>query len=108
MNDNVTLESYRDAVVVLLSLARGDTGGGVVAAQVLLSLYNGYDFHVDLTDLGRLDHDHLDAACLAIACRHKLFTEPHEVIPDGSAKFEVLRELYPNLNVRRRYEEFYK
>ena len=37
----VTLEQYREPIMVLLALARTDSGGARYAAQALLSLYDG-------------------------------------------------------------------
>lgn len=43
------------------------TGGGDTAAMVLLGLYNGQRFPLDLTELRRLDVGNLNAAITAIA-----------------------------------------
>lgn len=42
------------------------TSGGNTAARVLLSLYNGQRFPIDLTELRRLDDANLDAALAVI------------------------------------------
>ena len=61
-----TKQEYIDAIIKLVPLAQGDTGGSRVAAQVLLSAYNGNDFQLDIVDLCRLDSGHYQAALAAI------------------------------------------
>ena len=53
----------------LVRLAQGDTRGSRTAAQVLLSLYDGSDWHRNLTDLGVPDWDYLQHALIVIRGR---------------------------------------
>ena len=101
----VTLEEYQSAVKHLVGLARSDTGGSAPAAQVVLSLYNGHNWHVDLTDLGSLDYEYLTSALIAIRGRLLLQTEPHDVIPDGPDIFAALQEQWAHLHTSRRYSK---
>ena len=58
--------------------ATSDTGGANVAAQVVLSLYNGSDYPMDLTELCRLDEDLFEDVMNVIRLRIESQTEPHE------------------------------
>lgn len=100
---NVAECDYRDAVLRLVAVAQTDTSNACGAAQVLLSLYNGHEYHVDLTDLGLLDYINLQAALIAIRGRIFVSKEPHEVIENGKRTFEVLAEDWANLHVSKRY-----
>lgn len=99
----VAESDYRDAVLRLVAVAQTDTSNARGAAQVLLSLYNGYEYHVDLTDLGLLDYINLQAALIAIRGRIFVSKEPHEVIENGKRTFEVLSDEWANLHVSKRY-----
>lgn len=102
---SVTESDYRDAVLRLVTVAQTDTSNARAAAQVLLSLYNGYEYHVDLTDLGVLDYINLQAALIAIRGRIFVSKEPHEVIENGTRIFAVLVDEWSNLHVSNRYEK---
>jgi hypothetical protein len=65
----VKKEEYAKAVARLDDLAQQGTGGGRVAAQVLLSAYNGFDFQLDVSDLGSLDRENFETAMLIIRGR---------------------------------------
>jgi len=54
----ITLEEYMAGIETLVPLAQSDTGGARVAAQVLLSAYDGQGFQLDIVDLGLLDEKH--------------------------------------------------
>lgn len=103
-----TLDDYRAAVSLLVTIAQHDTSGGRAAAQVLLGVYNGFEFHMDLTDLCVLDPEHLDAAITVLRCRALLSTEPHTLIDDGDAVFQALWEQWAWLRVRHRYSSHYQ
>lgn len=97
---------YRQAVERLLEAAgHSGTSGGKAAAQVLLNLYNGFEFHTDLTDLVYLDREHFTAALTAIELRIATMTEPHSVIADGDARFRALWDEWAHLHVKRRYRK---
>lgn len=100
---SVTMDDYKQAVMRLVVVANTDTSSAMPAAQVLLSLYNGYEFHVDLTELGVLDYVNLDAALVAIRGRLICSIEPHEVIEDGDRIFKELCGHWSNLHVSKRY-----
>ena len=101
----VTAKDYGDAVESLLDLAMGDTSGSRAAAQLLLSTYNGYNYHMDLTDLCVLDLRYLDKALIVLRGRVLLGQEPHDAINDGENRFRVLEESWENLHTRRRYKK---
>lgn len=100
---SVTEADYRDAVQRLVTVAQTDTSNARAAAQVLLSLYNGYEYHVDLTDLGLLDYTNLQAALIAIRGRVFVSKEPHEVIENGKRIFAALTDEWSHLHVSNRY-----
>lgn len=102
---SVAESDYRDAILRLVTVAQTDTSNARAAAQVLLSLYNGYEYHVDLTDLGVLDYINLQAALIAIRGRIFVSKEPHEVIENGKRIFGVLVDEWSNLHVSNRYEK---
>lgn len=89
---SVTQVDYSNAVESLLQLAMGDTSGSRAAAQVLLSTYNGYNYHMDLTDLGVLDLKYLEQALIVLRGRTLLSKEPHHAIPNGSNRFLALEK----------------
>lgn len=100
----VTEKDYSEAVEELLNLALRDTSGSRVAAQVLLSCYNGHNYHMDLTDLCCLDYSYLERALIVIRGRVVLSKEPHDMIKNGSARFDALEAEWPHLHVNRRYK----
>lgn len=100
---SVTVDDYRDAVKLLVGVAMTDTSNASPAAQVLLGLYNGYEFHVDLTALGFFDYVNLQAALIAIRGRIFCSIEPHEVIENGKEIFTTLVKRWSNLHVSNRY-----
>lgn len=104
----VTSKDYAEAVAHLVKLAQGDTSGSRAAAQVLLSLYNGYNWHVDLTDLGVLDYQYLQSALIAIRGRLTVHEEPHNMIENGREIFSELERDWQHLHVTKRYENHYK
>jgi hypothetical protein len=77
------------------------TSGAKAAAGVLLSLYNGRRFPVDLTDLKLLDHAHHDAAIDVIReYTAPFYPEVHDALNQGTgrrdfgARFEHLAHEY--------------
>lgn len=79
-NSKINVEEYRQAVESLVPFALTDTSGGRAAAGVLLSCYNAYKFHLDVTDLCLLDFDLYQAAIKVIRGRVELSKEPHQLI----------------------------
>lgn len=87
----VTVESYRDAVQVLFDATKKvDTSGARVASLLLLGLYNGNEWHFNLSDLGLLDLGLYSTAITAIRGRFETYIEPHSLIQNGDDKFQAL------------------
>lgn len=103
---SVTEIDYRDSVQQLLAVALTDTSSARAAAQILLSLYNGNEYHVDLSDLGILDYTNLQAALIAIRGRIFVSKEPHELIENGCNLFATLAEVWSHLHVKKRYLKY--
>ena len=94
---------YLEAVLRLLTLAQTDCGGARVAAQVLLSAYNGSNWHCNLTDLCNLDTANYRAALIVIRARVELNQEPQRMIDDGEAVFDALEEDWQAYHVSNRH-----
>lgn len=111
LNIDVSGEDYANAVIHLIGLARGDTGGSRVAAQVLLGLYNSNCFHVDLTDVcGSLDQQYFKSAMVAMIGRsiHGCWLEPHQLIENGDQHFHELWQQWEHLHIEQRYKAEYR
>lgn len=102
----ISLQDYAEAIVMLTTLARKDCGGSKAAAQVVLGLYNGHNWHVDLIDLCNLDCAHYRAAMIAIRSRVEFNREPHEFIVDGDRVFDELQDQWAYLHTKNRYKKF--
>lgn len=98
----VNLEEYAAAVAELVTLAQQPTGGGRVAAQVLLSAYNGYDYQLNIVDLNYLETDKHDLAMAVIQGRYDTGKEPHTLIPNGEQIFMGLWHQWHSLHVEER------
>jgi len=98
----MTKQDYAGAIVKLVSLAQGDTGGSRVAAQVLLSAYNGADFQLDIVDLCNLDHGYYQAALAVIRGRVELREEPQNFVENGDEVFRDLWQQWQRLHVTNR------
>ena len=98
----MTKQDYAAAIVKLVSLAQGDTGGSRVAAQVLLSAYNGADFQLDIVALGNLDHGYYQAALAVIRGRVELREEPQNFVKNGDEVFRDLWQQWQRLHVTNR------
>jgi hypothetical protein len=99
------IAEYKKSVEALLKVARMGTGGSGVAAQVLLSAFNGYDFHLDVVDLGRLDSVYIRHALRVIWGRNiDPWMEPQHVIENGDAVFGALWDNYRRLHVQNRWK----
>lgn len=62
-------DEARRAAWRLWELAEGNSGGGKVAADVLLGSYNGHNFPFDLSQLMRLDQSYFsDAMTVFLYC----------------------------------------
>lgn len=102
---SLTPQDYKEAVHNLVLLANSDINSSIAAAQLLLSLYNGHNWHMDLTDLCLLDFKNLQYALIAIRGRVVLGIEPHQIIEDGSAKFKFLEDKWQHLHTKQRYKK---
>jgi hypothetical protein len=101
----VAIAKYKKSVEALLEIAQMGTGGSGVAAQVLLSAYNGDHFHLDVTDLGRLDSKNMLHALQVLWGRnHNPWIEPHKVIENGDAVFCALWDNFRRLHVQNRWK----
>jgi len=89
--EKITLEQYRTAVKAFICLAQQPTSGGRVAAQVILSAYNGAAFQLDVSSLCNLDRNNFETAMIVIRGRYDTGYEPHSLILDGS---KILRQLW--------------
>ncbi|WP_419174376.1 DUF7673 family protein [Desulfosediminicola sp.] len=94
--------TYAACVTALLKAEARETGASRVAAQVLLSAYNGYEFQLDIVDLNNLDQAHFEIAMCLIRCRYELWAEPHTVIENGSEIFQNLATRWSHYRVGNR------
>jgi DnaJ-class molecular chaperone len=99
MENRISPEEYAKAVVACIYLAQQSTGGGRVAAQVLLSAYNGSDFQLDVASLGNLDRNNYEHAITVIRGRYDTGREPHQVVKDGSTVFGELWKRWKRLEL---------
>jgi hypothetical protein len=98
----ITKQEYTEAIVKLMSLAQSDTGGSRVAAQAILSAYNGEDYQLNIVDLCNLDHGHYQAALAVIRGRVELQKEPQNFVENGDAIFRDLWQQWRRLHVTNR------
>ena len=98
----VDRKQYAEAVLAFVELARQTTGGARIAAQVLLSAYNGYDFQLDLAGLSGLDRGNYELAMTIIRGRYETGIEPHALVKDGSKVFGSLWDQWHHLHVKER------
>jgi hypothetical protein len=98
----LTKADYAEAVKLLVKLAQTDCGGARVAAQVLLSAYNGNNWQCNLVDLCNLDAAHYRAAIIVIRSRVELNSEPQRLIANGDAIFDRLEEDWQSYHVKNR------
>jgi hypothetical protein len=96
------IKEYTDAIKKLVPIAQGDTGGSQVAAQVLLSAYDGENFQLNIVDLGRLDSESYQAALAVIRGRVELQDEPHKYMANGEDVFCKLWHQWHYLHVTNR------
>lgn len=98
-------EEYKRSVQELVRIALMGTGGSRVAAQVLLSAYNGNNFQVDVTDLGLLDRENFGHALRVIWGRNMTpWMEPQRVIENGDAVFSKLWDDWRRLHIQNRWK----
>ena len=100
--EKVSKEQYAEAVVKFVNLARQPTSGGRVAAQVLLSAYNGSDFQLDVAGMGSLDWKNYEIAVTIIRGRYETGKEPHMLVVNGSSIFRDLWDTWFAMHVKER------
>lgn len=102
----ITMDDYREAIERLLRVVRmKGTSGSRAASILLLSLYNGSEWRMDLTDLCLLSDEYYAAALNAIRGRKELMVEPHRVIENGDEIFSDLWDRWERLNVQNAWKE---
>lgn len=92
---------YAQAILKLLPLAQGSSGGSKPAAMVLLSAYNGHSFTVSVVDLCNLDAENFAAAMCVISGRYRFYRAPQNAIENGPEIFERLAEQWEHMNHNR-------
>lgn len=102
MLEKVSREEYAQAVVAAIHLARQCTSGARVAAQALLSAYNGQEFQLDVSDLGNLDRKNYEVVLTVIRGRCDTGYEPHSMVKNGSKIFGDLWDKWKRLHVEER------
>lgn len=98
----VSMTDYANAIAELIKLADMGCGGSRAAAQVVLSLYNGIGWQVNLCDMYNLDDHYFSAAITAITGRRKHGIEPHQLIKNGQTIFDRLQDEWKRYHVKNR------
>jgi hypothetical protein len=98
----VSREEYGKAVVATISLAMHGTSSGSIAAQALLSAYNGGEFQLDVAGLSCLDRENYEIVLTVIKGRYDTGIEPHCLIKKGSNIFRDLWSRWERLSVEER------
>ncbi len=105
----VLAPQYSAAVKTLCDLALGGKGSGShAAAQVLLSCWNGDNYHLNATGLGNLDAEYFEAALMVLRGRVQVWEEPQNVIEGGDDIFDKLVREWGHLRTDRRYSDLYE
>lgn len=103
MMKKIGREEYGKAVIAAIRLARqGGTTGGSIAAQALLSAYNGGEFQLSVAGLSGLDRENYEIVVTVIRGRYDTGIEPHSLVKNGSAVFRELWSQWQGLNVAER------
>lgn len=82
------------ALIRLIDVARHRSGQSHIVGRFLLGLYNGPENHFDLTSLRGLDHSLFEDCLLLLRLDNQPVKEIHEYLPDGSAIFAELHQVY--------------
>lgn len=99
MNSQVQIQK---SIQECVNFARGAHGGAEAMRRILLPLYNPFKWHLDMTQLRRLDKKYADMALALIhefvwgALHHE---EIHLWIPNGDAEFGYFWELEKNESI---------
>lgn len=102
MGFRVERHEYATAVEAMLKLAQMYCGGSRVAAQVLLSAYNGDHYQLDVADMRVLSRENHDYAMAVIQGRYDTNLEPHNLVVDGDQIFQDLCVQYQGLRLSNR------
>lgn len=86
--------SYTQSVSQLLCFTKKRNNASEIAASVLLSSYNSFEYAVAVADLILLGQDGLEAAVKLIYLRSVTGIEPHELIANGTQVFSRLQKQY--------------
>ncbi len=95
-NDRAAPPEFVASLRRLVELAAhpAHTGGGRVAAKVVLSCYNGTAYPLDVSELGTLDSRHFDDAINVIRLRVQHGAEPHEFFHAGGELFNQIADAW--------------
>lgn len=96
--NTMTFTDAARSVEALLELESYQSGSSEVAALILLSAWNSYDFALPVAELGRLDGDNYRHAMRVITLRYHGH-EPHTVIPHGDKRFQALYQRWAHRKV---------
>ncbi|MDH2434844.1 hypothetical protein QCD60_29325 [Pokkaliibacter sp. MBI-7] len=104
---------YQQAIEYLLPVALLDTEGARVTAQVLLSAYNGDDYQLDITDLGRFGAGEdaiMNAILTVVYARARTGIKPQGLIDNGDALFYALVQrwnvLHASVRIQHQYHKY--
>jgi len=99
----VSQEEYGKAVAATIKLAgHSGTSSGSIAAQALLSAYNGGVFQLDVAGLCCLDRENFETVLTVIKGRYDTGIEPHRLIKKGGDFFKALWNNWEGLAVEER------
>ena len=101
---------YQQAIEYLLPVVLQDAEGARVAAQVLLSAYNGDDYQLNITDLGRFGVDEeaiMNAILTVVYARARTGIAPQGLIDKGDARFYALGQHWHGLHAIVRIQHQY-
>lgn len=85
----------------LLPIAQRITGQGGRVARILLGLYNGHRFPLDLTNLRSLDYEILEDVLAILRMDANAYQEVHRYFDNGGLIFEKLADDW-NMNEKAR------
>jgi len=98
----VSREEYGKAVIDAIKLAGHGTSSGSIAAQALLSAYNGGDFQLNVAGLSCLDRENFEIVMTVIKGRYDTGIEPHRMLKKGNEIFKDLWKRWHGLYVEER------
>ena len=100
----INREQYTAAVKHLLKAEAIGSRASRIAAQLLLSCYNGAFWHFSIPDLAILDPSNLRAAMVLMAGRAAGIAEPHEVIDGGDRIFSEMWNRWRRFHLHNRWK----